>query len=456
MRPYGFRLTFTALWGCIVMSPLLAHADTVAFPDAEGAGKFTKGGRGGDVYHVTSLEDSGAGSFRDGIESIDGPRTIVFDISGTIRLKKDVKIKDISHLTIAGQTAPGKGITFADRGLVFKGCSHIVIRYLRIRIGDENKIEKVSTDAIMINDSDHIILDHLSLSWGIDGNGDFRGLKNTTLQWLIFSEGLNDSGLHYENNPHAMASSFRDPEGQATLHHNIYATSRHRHPSTAGGAHVFEFVNNVDFNWSTGQNISGEQFNLINNYYRAGPMNKGRLPLQYKTKEPQPVSRGYFAGNYFDGLPDKYNSDNLSAINFEAFGSKYRGTTRNFFAASKRFDAGKYRLTKIETAHEAYKSCLRQSGCSLARDTVDDRLIKSIINKTGKVIDSQKEVGGWDIYPSVARPAGFDTDQDGMPDAWERKLGLNPNDPADGNKDHNNDGFTNCEEYINSLTQLSK
>ena len=115
--------------------------------------------------------------------------------------------------------------------------------------------------------------------------------------------------------------------------------------------------------------------------------------------------------------------------------------------------AGKYRLTNIETAKEAYESTLMKSGSSLVRDEVDKRIIQSIINRTGKVIDSQKEVGGWDIYPSVVRPAGFDTDRDGMPDAWERKANLNPTDPADGYKDRNSDGFTNLEEYLNSLTQ---
>ena len=132
---------------------------------------------------------------------------------------------------------------------------------------------------------------------------------------------------------------------------------------------------------------------------------------------------------------------------------KYKGTTRKFFEASERFDAGKYKLTRIESAKEAYESCLKQSGCSLARDAVDERLIESILNKTGKVIDSQDEVGGWDRYPAIVRPPGFDTDQDGMPDAWEGKLDLNPDDPADGNQDRDNDGFTNLEEYLNGLTK---
>ena len=431
----------------------LMDAKVIAFPGAEGAGKYTKGGRGGDVYHVTTLKDSGPGSFREGIESIEGPRTIVFDLSGTIRLKKDVKIKDVSYLTIAGQTAPGKGITFADRNLRIENCSHVIARYFRIRLGDENKPDGTSPDCITIEYSNHVMLDHLSLSWGIDGNGDFRGLKHSTLQWLIFSEALHDS-IH-EKGSHAMCTSLRESKGFATLHHNVYASSRSRHPSTAGGSQVMEFANNLNYNWSGCHNLSGEQYNLLNNYYKAGPMRGDRLPIRYKSKDIKPVSHGYFSGNHFDGLPEQYNKDNYAAMDFESSepDGKYKGTTREFFEATERFDAGKYKLTRLETAQEAYESCLKQSGCSLVRDTVDERLIESIVKNTGKVIDSQDEVGGWDRYPSIVRPSGFDTDRDGIPDEWERTSGLNPNDPVDGNQDRDDDGFTNLEEYMNSLTQ---
>jgi pectate lyase len=431
----------------------LKDAEIIAFPGAEGAGKFTKGGRGGDVYHVTTLQDSGPGSFREGIESIEGPRTIVFDLSGTIRLKKDIKIKNVSYLTIAGQTSPGKGITFADRNLKIENCSHLIARYFRIRLGDENKPDGTAPDCITVNYSNHVILDHLSLSWGIDGNGDFRGLKHSTLQWLIFSEALHDS-LH-EKGSHAMCTSFRESEGFATLHHNVYASSRNRHPSTAGGSQVMEFANNLNYNWSGSHNLSGEQYNLLNNYYKAGPMKGDRLPIRYKSKALKPVSHGYFSGNHFEGLPEQYNQDNYAAIDLESSepDGKYKGTTRKFFEAFERFDAGKYKLTQIETAQEAYESCLKQSGCSLVRDSVDERLIETILKNTGKVIDSQDEVGGWDRYPSIVRPPDFDTDRDGMPDEWERTLGLDPKDPVDGNQDRDNDGYPNLEEYLNGLTQ---
>ena len=366
-------------------------------------------------------------------------------------MKKDIKIKDVSYLTIAGQTAPGKGITFAGRNLGIENCSHIIARYFRIRLGDENKSDGTSPDCITIEYSNHVMLDHLSLSWGIDGNGDFRGLKHSSLQWLIFSEALHDS-IHGKG-PHAMCTSFRDSAGFATLHHNIYATSRNRHPSTAGGSQVMEFANNLNYNWSGCHNLSGEQYNLLNNYYKAGPMNRDTLPIRYKSKALKPVSRGYFFGNHFEGLPEQYNQDNYAAMDFESSADgKYKGTTRAFFEATERFDAGKYKLTQIESAQEAYESCLKQSGCSLVRDAVDERLIESIRNNTGKVIDSQGEVGGWDRYPSIGRPLGFDTDRDGMPDEWERVSNLDPDDPSDGNQDINDDGFTNFEEYLNSLT----
>jgi len=191
-----------------------AEDQLFAFPGAQGAGKFTEGGRGGDVYHVTSLQDSGHGTLREAIESAQGPRTIVFDVAGMIRLKDELVIEKKSHLTIAGQTSPGKGITLADPCLQIKESSHIIVRFLRVRLGDENKPQGLGPDCITVEHSDHIMLDPLSLSWGIDGNGDFRGLEYVTLQWLIFSEALHDS-LHSKG-PHGMCSSCRDGNNPPT------------------------------------------------------------------------------------------------------------------------------------------------------------------------------------------------------------------------------------------------
>lgn len=427
----------------------------LAFPGAEGAGKYAVGGRGGDVYHVTNLNDSGDGSFRDAIITINGPRTIVFDVSGTIRLKSNLEIRNVSNLTIAGQTAPGKGITIADYTLKILDSKDVIVRFLRVRLGDENKPPNSGLDCIEINYDENIILDHLSMSWGIDGNGDFRELKNSTIQWCIFSEALHNS-IH-EKGPHGMCSSFRQPKGQASIHHNIYASSRNRHPSIGGGADVTEFCNNVDYNWHTSNNIDGEQINVIGNYYKAGPsMADDVFPIQFKSDKGTPVSKGFLSGNYFEGLPQKYNDDNFIAMNYNAWGgpdSKYQATTRQEFEASERFDAGIYKLT-LQSAKEAYDACLKYSGCSLQRDLVDERFIKTIIDNTGKIIDSQKEVGGWDFYETIMRPANWDTDKDGMPNEWEKENSLDPNNPDDRNGDTNNDGYTNLEEYLNSLVTV--
>jgi pectate lyase len=227
---------------CVTL-PLMVFATTVrvegsqqtAFPGAEGFGKYTKGGRGGDVYVVTNLHDNGPGSFRHGLLSAIGPRTIVFDVSGTIVLKSPVEVEGKSHITIAGQTAPGKGITLRENQLAFKNCSEIIVRYLRLRLGDENKGEKSGADVMTVDYSDNVVLDHLSLSWGIDGNSDYRGNSRMTLQWLLYSEALNRS-IHYRGSQHAMATSIRDCRGNTTVYHNIYSTSRQRHPTLGSRA----------------------------------------------------------------------------------------------------------------------------------------------------------------------------------------------------------------------------
>ena len=196
----------------------------LAFPSAEGFGKYTKGGRGGVVYHVTNLRDDGPGSLRFGIDTADNPRTIVFDVAGAIELTSPIRMENKSYLTIAGPTAPGKGITIRDHAMVINKCSNVVVRYLRLRLGDKNKGDSSGEDVMTVDYCDQIILDHLSLSWGIDGNSDYRGNSNMTLQWLLYAEALHNS-LHPKG-AHAMCTSLRDCHGNTTLHHNIYSTSQ--------------------------------------------------------------------------------------------------------------------------------------------------------------------------------------------------------------------------------------
>lgn len=441
----------------LLLTTLAAHAApgrTPAFPGAEGFGKYAQGGRGGEVYAVTSLDDAGPGSLRHAIESAQGPRTIVFDVGGTITLETPLRMEGKQRITIAGQTAPGKGITLRDQPFVIKNCQHIVVRYLRVRLGDENKPPNSDLDVMTVDYNDHVVLDHLSLSWGIDGNSDYRGNKNMTLQWLIYSEGLNDS-LHGDGE-HAMATSMRDPAGNATVHHNIYSTSRSRHPTLASGVppgdpqSILDFRNCVNYNWRTGTNLGGVQMNVIGNYYRPGPETPDwhERPMQIKDRETK-QARAYMEGNVFDGMAEEFNRDNFAAVIYTNRG-KYTSTTREAWQLAEEIDCGEFAVP-TQSAREAYEACLEFAGASLVRDTVDERVIAKIRAREGRIIDSQAEVGGWDPYPPVYRPDGWDTDADGMPDAWENERGLDAQDPLDGRANPDDDGYTHLENYLNRL-----
>ena len=457
---YHSRLSYRILaWSTVTILLAIASeswADpsrTPAFPGAEGFGKYAEGGRGGAVYHVTNLKDSGPGSLRHGIKNSNGPTTIVFDVSGTLTLKSPLLVENKSHLTIAGQSSPGKGITLRDHNVTIKDSKHIIVRYLRIRLGDENKKQGLSPDVMTVNYNDHLILDHLSLSWGIDGNSDYRGNSNMTLQWLIYSEALNSS-LHHKG-PHAMATSLRDCFGNTTLHHNIYSTSRNRHPTLGsgvkkGGANwIVDFRNCVNFNWRGETNLGGLKMNVVGNYYRPGPSTRRtQRPFRMKDHDTT-LAKGFASGNIFDEMPIAFNEDNYTAITYTNEGG-YMSTTRQRWEAPREFDCGEFAIP-LQDAQTAYEICLKHSGCSRVRDTVDNRVIRNIRERKGTVIDSQNDVGGWDRYESEHRPAEWDKDRDGIADTWEREHGLNPDDPDDRNHVSNAAGYTNLELYLNSL-----
>jgi hypothetical protein len=427
-----------------------AAGSQIAFPGAEGFGRFAKGGRGGDVYHVTSLNDDGAGSLRDAIRSADGPRTIVFDLSGTIELKTRLVVNK-SFLTIAGQTAPGDGICLKDQMFEIKKSSHLVVRYLRIRLGDKNKRPPSSPDCVNTEDINHVIFDHLSVSWGIDGNHDLRRGGNFTLQWSIYSEALNHS-LH-EKGSHAMLASFRDLTDSISLHHNLLASSRERHPTLGGSprtnpAAIVDFRDNVVYNLKGATNLGNCRINIINNVYRPGPDTaKDHKPLATKF-ENEGALRVFLAGNVFQGQP-ALTADNDRAIDFDRWTQgSYRRTTLEEIRAAAAFDVGKA-APRFESATDAYERILRSAGASKRRDAADERLVQGVRDTTHRMINSQDEVGGWPRLAS--EPALQDTDQDGMPDDWERAHGLDAADPTDRNGDRENDGYTSLEEYLNSL-----
>ncbi len=448
-----------ALFLVLACSPSFATEALVAFPGAEGYGRFATGGRGGDVYHVTSLDDGGPGTLREGIMSIKAgiPRTIVFGVSGNISLKKDLRIEKVNGLTIAGQTAPGDGITLKDNTLkIMKGSSNIIMRYLRCRLGDESKPSNDALDVGSEPDVSHdVILDHLTLSWGVDGNMDTEMLSRFTMQWCMVGEALNDS-CHYKKEPHAMLMSFRKTQGDVSIHHNLLFSSRDRHPTLGGGepqqsntAAIFDFRNNVIYNWEGACNLASGRFNLIGNYWRPGPntdFKRNPFPIAPKA-EANDVTVGFFADNHFEDKPG-WTADNYSAFQFGTRGGKYIGeVTKAKFVQPGELVAQPDRAT-THSAQEAYKLVLANAGASKARDVADKRAVDGVIEGTHRRIDSQKEVGGWPELNS--QPSPRDADRDGMPDSWEKAHGLNSDDAEDRNA-RQKDGYTSLEHYLNSL-----
>ncbi|MBL9203197.1 MAG: hypothetical protein JNL39_22005 [Opitutaceae bacterium] len=448
------------------MPPLLAllgaaglgaqDAALPAFPGAEGFGRLARGGRGGDVYHVVNLNDAGPGSLREGIRSASGPRTIVFEVAGMIALRSPLLI-DKSYLTIAGQTAPGEGITIRDYSTQMRKVTDVIVRYVRFRLGDQNKPPgaKGADDTLTTDDVERLILDHCSLSWAIDGTHDLRRGGAFTLQWCIISEALNRS-LHSKG-AHAMGASYRDLSGNLTLHHNLIATCRDRHPSLGSATrpprHVVDFRNNVIYNWSSPgtANFCDHFINCINNVWRPGPAtDPAKLPIAMKGSLPE-LARGHMSGNVFEGRDD-LTRDNYAALDFQRwlrpFGNyAYAGKLADW-RSEQPADLGAA-LPETHSPEVALELVLARAGASLRRDAVDARVVADVRSGRGRVIDSQEEVGG---FPAVAAHAApRDSDRDGMPDAWEIAEGLDPRDPADRNGRRQAGGYTNLERYLASL-----
>ncbi|MFM7750174.1 MAG: polysaccharide lyase family 1 protein [Opitutaceae bacterium] len=461
LAPRRFTMVAIALFSAPCLLPGAkapdAFAALPAFPGAEGFGRLARGGRGGDVYHVTNLNDAGPGSLREGITTARGPRTIVFEVGGEIRLKSALRIEK-SFLTIGGQTAPGDGITVRDYSVQIYNATDVVLRYLRLRLGDEKPADAKGADSTLTTDDiRRVIIDHCSLSWAIDGTHDLRRGGEFTLQWCIISEALNRS-LHNKG-AHAMAASYRDLSGPITLHHNLIATCRDRHPSLGSAAketprHIVDFRNNLIYHWTTPgtANFCDHFINCINNVWRPGPTSRiEQLPIAMKGTLPD-LAKGYMAGNVFEGRDD-LTRDNYAALDFH----RWLGAGRNYKYAGKladwRADAPAElgaALPGTQPANEAAELVLARSGASLRRDAVDERVIGDVRNLTGRLIDSPGEVGG---YPALrSGPAPVDTDRDGIPDAWESGHGLDPRDPKDANRVSAR-GYTWLEEYLDSLVR---
>jgi hypothetical protein len=445
----------SAAW---LLPALPAAEPLVAFPGAEGFGRFAKGGRSGDIYHVTTLDDSGPGSLRDAVKTkqADVPRTVVFDVGGTIKLAKPLRIENVNGLTLAGQTAPGGGIAVRDHGMDFRNCTDLVVRFMRFRLGDETK---TSEDVINVGPEEgtcrDVILDHVTATWGIDGIMDVYAADRFTMQWCLFGEALNDS-THHKKRPHAMLMSFRKIKGTISIHHNLLFSSRDRHPTLGGypppvsdPASIFDFRNNLIYNWEGACNVATGRFNIVGNYWRPGPDTKPylkELPIAPKA-EAQGVTTGFLAGNVFEGMPT-WSEDNTQAFQWGVRGGKYVGdvTREKFLQPAEVVPEADRPVT--HSAERASAMILERAGASLVRDAADERVIKGVKARTNRRIDSQKQVGGW---PKLA--AGeprSDTDGDGMPDEWEQAHGLDPRDRRDGNAAPDG-GYTNLERYLSEL-----
>jgi hypothetical protein len=434
---------------CVSSGAHIASAQTadgvVAFPGAEGAGRFAMGGRGGRVLRVTNLAESGPGSLRAAIEA-EGPRTVIFDIGGVIRLASPLTIRR-GRITIAGQTAPGGGITLRDHPLVV-AADDVVIRHIRSRLGDESGIE---ADAVSITRGRRIILDHISASWSVDETLSVgsrydppeRGIYDVTVQWSLIAESLNASG--HAKGDHGYGSLVRGGHGaRLTFHHNLWAAHRARMPrpgnynppSIDPEGPRFEFRSNVFYDWAgghAGYNADTESrsaYAFIGNAYIPGPDSEGRWAFE----ESNHLARAWFDGNAMDGVVP---ADPWSLVK-DSDRPQYRLAARPDWAAA----AG-------ETAAEAEVRVLARVGAGRVRDPVDARIIEGVRNRTGRIIDSQAQVGGWPALE--AGSPWIDSDGDGMPDDWETARGLDPADPADGNADRDSDGFTNLEDWLNSL-----
>ena len=435
----------------LLFLPLGISAQSLlAFPGAEGFGAYTKGGRGGEVIHVTNLDNAGPGSLRWAVEQ-NVPRTIVFDVSGTIELTERLNIEH-PFITIAGQTAPGDGICLKGETLRI-ATDEVIIRYIRVRLGDgtHGQGSLQGKDAISISSGKHIIIDHCSTSWSLDevlsSSTAKPDLTHITVQWCFITEGLNPDR-------HGFGSLIRGTGGAKYSYlYNVYAHHRARSPRPGNydsNPHtkdpeglLLDFRNNVIYNWAgshAGYNNDKEsvtKLNYVGNYLLPG-INSENNGIAYATGSP--YNQSYFAGNYYDGLLVK---DQWSLVKFR---ESWTEETLHHYKQNRPFETGP--VAMIE-APIAYQLIIENGGASLPkRDIVDQRILNDIMKGKGNIIKSQEEVGGWPILQSA--PAPKDSDQDGIPDEWEIQYGLDPQDANDRNAT-TEEGYTFLEKYLNSI-----
>ena len=456
-----------------------------AFPGAEGFGRYTSGGRGGVVYHVTRLDDdNNPGSFRYACNQ-SKKRTIVFDVSGTIYLKSELQLKS-GNVSILGQTAPGDGICIADYPFTIK-CSNVILRYMRFRLGNQ-QMAYHEGDGLGGMDQKNIIVDHCSVSWSIDECLSVYGSTNISVQWCFVDQSLYKSG--HSKGEHGYGGNWGG--SGASYHHNLLAHHTSRTPrlgprqSTQTDERM-DMRNNVIYNWGGNGCYGGEgmNVNIVNNFYKPGPATATRSTTIQRRIAAPGIRTSEYTGHYTD-KPNGWdvmwhvwgkfyvignvnsNYDDVSNDNWtygvynqiDASGNDgtYTQTTKDTIRLSAPIPFGH---VTTHRAFKAFEKVIAYAGASHKRDSHDAYIAKDVENGTAKYtssgnspgfINSQADAGGWPVLNSVAAPA--DTDGDGMPDEWETAHGLNPN-VNDANR-YNLDSrryYTNLEVYCNSLVE---
>lgn len=499
----------------LAAAAVTASAQAPAFPGAEGYGRYTTGGRGGKVYHVTNLNDSGTGSLRWAL-SQSGTKTIVFDVSGYIDLKQQLNVS--SNTTIAGQTAPGDGITLRYHTLYFGKADNVIVRFIRSRRSQVKDVDD-GADATWGRQRKNIIIDHCSFSWSIDEVASFYDNRNFTMQWCNITEALANAG--HGKGAHSYGGIWGGKG--ASFHHNLLAHLNNRAPRFNGAryewngydntlfnntvqAEIVDFRNCVVYNWGDGNGCyggpGGGYINMVNNYFKAGPGTKNKTRVtevsvgssgnSTNTALRGYASRYYIKGNYvtaasspanYDWNGVKYDSG-LSSIGGEYYipdAAHLYGEDQTYVKNSSGVDCIRLKLSEpVEygevTTHKAtaaYDKVLLYAGASLNRDATDERYetearngtatYTGAISNTAGILDVINDPEGTidpetASYPELSnetRSSSFDTDGDGMPDVWETANGLNPKNASDGTT-YTLDPkgyYTNLEVYLNSLVQ---
>ena len=456
------RVSFVIV--CLLLCTLVAYAQQLAFPGAEGGGMYTKGGRGGKVLEVTRLDDdANSGTLRWAVNQ-SGARTVVFRVSGTILLTSDLKITRDS-ITIAGQTAPGDGICLRKYALVVSA-NEVIIRYLRVRLGDESGGESDAMSGFTnatTGYKNHIIVDHCSVSWSQDEALSYYGNDYVTVQWCIISESLYNSS--HPKGAHGYGGIWGGVD-HTSFHHNLLAHHSSRNPRLSGtgttvACYNVDLRNNIIYNWGFNSAYGGEasSASFVNNYYKSGPATKSGVRSRiYQPSDT--LGLWYIQGNYVEGNPAVSNDNWAGGVNPSIAPSNLSKlkTTTPFPALS----------VTMQSAQQAFDLVLQYAGVTFPKsDTVDRRIVYETRTGTvtygGKtyakaqgfdttkvygIIDSQTDVGGWPVLNSATAP--LDSDHDGMPDSWEIAQGLDLNNAADRDK-IGAGGYTMLELYFNSL-----